>query len=150
MDDFEEILKRQTFRPVPPDLRAEILAAASAPAQPAVSALPKRVPASTPRPWWCAWLWPSPYAWAALAAIWILLAVVQFGTQSTTERIRLARHQPASPPREWVASLAEQRQLLQDLFRETARPLAPVLPPLAPAERGACLDPRRRDGLAFA
>lgn len=72
MDDFEQFLKRQSPRALPQEWRAEILAAAAdarreqcveAAAQPEVS----------PTPWWLAWLWPSPMAWAGVACAWVLI-----------------------------------------------------------------------------
>ena len=48
----------------PPNLRAEILRACAA---------------AAPAAWtWRDWLWPSPQAWAALAALWLICAAVQF------------------------------------------------------------------------
>ncbi len=64
MNDFEQKLARQTFREPPAGLRAAILRACAG-AAPAV--------------WtWRDWLWPSPQAWAALAALWLIFAAVQF------------------------------------------------------------------------
>ncbi len=64
MNDFEQKLARQTFRAPPAGLRAEIL----------------RAWAAAPAAWaWRDWLWPAPQAWAALAALWLVFAAVQFG-----------------------------------------------------------------------
>ncbi len=60
--DFEEYLRRQSIRPVPAHWRGEILRAARA--QPAAP------------PWWREWLWPSPRAWAGLAAAWGLILLL--------------------------------------------------------------------------
>ncbi len=63
MNDFEQKLAAQPFREPPAGLRAEIL----------------RACAAAPAAWtWRDWLWPSPPAWAALAALWLVFAVVQF------------------------------------------------------------------------
>lgn len=82
MNDFEQKLARQTFREPPAGLRAEIL---------------RTCAGAAPAAWtWRDWLWPSPQAWAALAALWLIFAAVQFGdrppasssafaTQSTLE-----------------------------------------------------------------
>jgi hypothetical protein len=65
MNDFEQKLARQTFREPPAGLRAEILRACAA---------------SAPAAWtWRDWFWPSPQAWAALAALWVICAAVQLG-----------------------------------------------------------------------
>ncbi|EDY21984.1 hypothetical protein CfE428DRAFT_0109 [Chthoniobacter flavus Ellin428] len=68
MNEFERKLSQQIFRPPPADLRATLfgaspLAAASAP----------------PALWtWRDWFWPSPQAWGALAALWVVFVVQQW------------------------------------------------------------------------
>ena len=61
MNDFERKLRSQPFREPPAAWRREILACCE-------SAAPKAS--------WREWLWPSPYAWAALAAVWVALGAV--------------------------------------------------------------------------
>lgn len=71
-DDFEQRLQRQPLRPLPPEWRADILAAARAGTVP--SPLPPR-----PSSLVCLlrdWLWPHPLAWGALAAGWALVVVL--------------------------------------------------------------------------
>lgn len=64
MNDFEQKLARQAFREPPAGLRSEILRACAG---------------AAPAAWtWRDWLWPSPQAWAALAALWLIFAAVQF------------------------------------------------------------------------
>ena len=63
MNDFERKLSQQPFRDPPADLRAAILGAAAK-----VIALERWT--------WRDWLWPSPQAWAALAALWLVFAAV--------------------------------------------------------------------------
>ncbi|MDD5348883.1 MAG: hypothetical protein PHQ12_01610 [Chthoniobacteraceae bacterium] len=81
MDDFEQFLNRQPPRPLPPEWRAGILAAARAgreeDAEPA-SAEPAPLPA---HPWWLAWLWPSPTAWAAVACAWLVILGLNAASQ---------------------------------------------------------------------
>jgi len=68
MDEFEQYLKRQPVRALPPEWRDEILSAARVPhEEPAVR------PAMESKPWWLAWLWPSPTAWAGVACAWGLI-----------------------------------------------------------------------------
>ena len=63
MNDFERKLSQQPFRTPPPDLRHAILGS------PVNVIIPDR--------WtWRDWLWPSPKAWAALAALWMICAIV--------------------------------------------------------------------------
>jgi hypothetical protein len=67
MNEFERKLARQTFRPPPADLRATLFDAPS-PAS----------PAEPPALWtWRNWFWPSPQAWGALTALWVIFAVLQ-------------------------------------------------------------------------
>jgi len=68
-DRFEETLRRQPLRPVPPDWREAVLSAARAGAGEPEPAAP---PAG-----WRSWLWPAPTAWGALAAAWILIAALR-------------------------------------------------------------------------
>ena len=63
MNDFERKLRDTPMRTPPRGWRAEILAA-----------LPANQPAALR---WRAWLWPSPRAWAALAAIWLVLIAIE-------------------------------------------------------------------------
>jgi|GEM_PF-2786006 len=62
MNDFEDKLRGLPFRQLPPDLRRNVLAAAASAAKEAAKA---ELPAWT----WRDWLWPSPFAWAALAVL---------------------------------------------------------------------------------
>lgn len=71
MNDFERKLSQQPFRTLPVDLRA------------AVFGLPANVVA-VPAASWRDWFWPSPRAWGALAALWLLFAALQFGSRPTS------------------------------------------------------------------
>ena len=82
MNDFERKLSQQTFRAPPPDLRAAILGT------PANVIVPDR--------WiWRDWLWPSPRAWAALAALWVIFAALSFSTGETASPESAVAQQPA-------------------------------------------------------
>jgi hypothetical protein len=63
MNDFERKLSQQPFRTPPPGLREAILGVPS-----------NVVPVA--RWTWRDWFWPSPQAWAALAAVWAIFAAV--------------------------------------------------------------------------
>jgi hypothetical protein len=79
MNDFERKLSQQPFRNPPADLRAAIFGP-----EPEASVV------VTPVVWtWRDWLWPSPQAWAALAALWLLFAAVQIRLHSDSEPARL-------------------------------------------------------------
>ena len=72
MNDFESELKKQPVRPVPEHWRGQILQQASA------NTLKREL-----QPWWAALLWPSPKAWGALAAAWILMVAFGVATRET-------------------------------------------------------------------
>lgn len=63
LDDFEQELKRQPFRSVPPQWKEQILSGT------------ERTPDTRPdrRSWLQELLWPSPMAWGALAAVWVAI-----------------------------------------------------------------------------
>ena len=71
MSDFESELKKQSIRPVPEHWRAQILAGA-------------RMSKRERQPWWTALLWPSPKAWATLAAAWVLMAAFSVATREAS------------------------------------------------------------------
>lgn len=77
---------------------------------------------------WAELIWPYRRVWAGLAAVWIVLLAVQFGTHQnpeTTPRVTSAA--------ELAAALEQRRQLLAELFRPT--PVAP--PPKRPPQARA-------------
>jgi hypothetical protein len=63
MNDFEDELKKQRVRHVPEHWRGQILAAADL----------QGCSRFQNEPWWVILLWPSPKAWGALAAAWIVM-----------------------------------------------------------------------------
>jgi hypothetical protein len=133
MNDFEKNLKRQSFRPVPPELRAEILAAAST------------APRAATAPWWRLAFWPSPYAWATLAAVWLVILGLDFA--SSPNHPADLRAQTQSSP-EIFALLLEQRRLLDELSRPSTIPASPLPNPRA-SSPGACLAPREDEQIQF-
>ena len=108
-DDFEHLLRRQTPRQLPPQWREEILAAARARGstvgcQSWLASLNAQLSTI---------FWPSPKAWAGLAAAWL----VAFSVQSAL------RDQPGSPAVEVASSstdvqkaLKQQQALLVELI----------------------------------
>ena len=68
---------------------------------------------SRPMPWWRESLWPSPQAWAGLAAIWVLLAGVSFAVREPASVA--ATHQVRPPSPELRLVLQQQRQMLAEL-----------------------------------
>ena len=69
-DDFEQHLARQTLRPIPMDWRQEIVAAQTQ---------PRSTGAATT--WWRELLWPHPYAWSGLAAVWLIIFAMHFSAR---------------------------------------------------------------------
>ena len=86
MNDFERQLQRQPMRDLPADWRREILAQCEdlAPAAPSWS--------------WREWLWPSPTAWAALAAVWVAFFALQAAEPVPPARVTPAPISADSPP----------------------------------------------------
>src|SRR5712692_650543 len=96
-DDFEQRLQRQPLRHVPPEWRAEILSNAHHASRiitPRVSLW--RAILSTLNSQLSTFLWPSPKAWASLAAIWLLLLIVN--ASSNDKSIAVARALPQPTP----------------------------------------------------
>ena len=89
MNDFERKLSRVPFRIPPEELRAIILAGSA------------REPDVEKVRWtWRDWFWPAPQAWAALAALWIILAVLSFGGRAASM---------PNPPSEAALSPADEK-----------------------------------------
>lgn len=92
MNDFERKLRDTPLRQPPAAWRAETLAA-----------LPANQPATLN---WPAWLWPAPSAWAALAAVWLILFALDFATAPSATGRPVAAKPP--PPDSLLAFHNEQ------------------------------------------
>jgi hypothetical protein len=88
MDKFEQLLSQQPLRSVPPGWRSQIL--------------PDR------RSRCREWLWPSPFAWATVAAVWLVIVGLQLAS----------RTEPAvtSAPTGNSATWASRQQLLNEFI----------------------------------
>ena len=64
MSDLENKLRSLAFREPPQDIRRRVLAA-------------------TPRWTWRDWFWPSPLAWGAIAAVWLVARATEPSAPST-------------------------------------------------------------------
>jgi hypothetical protein len=73
-----------------------------------------------PAPWWQEWLWPCPQAWAALAAVWVLLLAVNFSNRDRSAPSTASAKTLPVMPYAW----REQEKLLAELF-----PPEPAVPP---------------------
>ena len=76
-DRFEEKLRGQTFRQVPTAWRRGILSGTGV-SPVSAGSLATRT-GGTPVPL-REWLWPSPVAWGAVAAAWVVIALLQLAT----------------------------------------------------------------------
>src|SRR5882724_2346283 len=112
-DDFEERVRRQPLRELPPQWRREILSSA-------IHATPRaRASAVTNlRAQLSALLWPCPQAWAGLAVIWLGLLVVNFAVTDKTETVA-KRKIPAATQ---MMVLREQQQILTELIEPHQSP----------------------------
>ena len=108
-DDFERKLSRQELRSIPPEWRADILQAAAAARGPAPGAV--RTPGFL-----CALFWPSPKAWAGLAALWIVILGFHFATPG--EPLVVVKKGAPSLPQLQLA-FREQDRLLAELNGST-------------------------------
>ncbi len=128
-DEFEQQLQRQPLRSPPEEWRREILEAANAAAR-------AQTPAFNPpcEPWWREWLWPSPRAWAGLAAAWVI--ILALNTARLTTPAGVASVSPP-PSREMIMALSEQRRELAELLGDAQErsPAAKPAPPRPRSER---------------
>lgn len=146
-DPFEQHLSRQPLRPVPAEWRDEVLARAgdlpspflaSAMASDGDCKSPARASQlSTFNSQLREWLWPCPQAWAALAAVWVLLLGLNVATRDRSAPDTASAKTLPVMPYAW----REQQKLLAELFppEPTAPPRprvqpAPVLPPAPRSE----------------
>jgi len=150
MDDFEQHLKNQPLRAVPADWREQILSTAAVSARdleyvvPPLGGPSDSSPSTPPRaPWWQRWLWPSPYAWGALAFAWLIIFVLNAAAQPS--RAEIAARGPAPNPQEIMAMLDEWRHIEDELSRPpVAAAVAPAIPPNPqPQTPGAYLEERK-------
>lgn len=152
MDDFEQFLKRQPARSLPPEWRAEILAAAGRDGG-QISQINRKIgkaedpPTIHDVPWWLAWLWPSPRAWAAVACAWLLIA----GLETASVRSAGAVSSPAlasAPGQKFqgIETILVALEKREEQFEKAARfQLESLESPREPEERerrgkpGACI-----------
>ena len=109
-DDFENRLRQQPLRTPPGEWRKKILdAASSANTQQASRA------ASETSTWIRALLWPSPHAWAGLAAVWVILLIMN---QESEEKVVKTAGGVSSPVRQIADARRERSHLLTELIDE--------------------------------
>jgi hypothetical protein len=131
-DPFEERLQSQPLRPVPPAWRDDILRVARAAASPCVAPpAPSRAWFSSS--WLSALLWPHPKAWAALAALWLLVLGLNFASREPSRPQEARRSVPPSPQLRQL--LKQQQQLFAELIGPEEKPAADRTKPAAPQPR---------------
>jgi hypothetical protein len=114
MDNFEQKLQRQPLRQIPGEWREEILTAAESAAGARRSALDARPTLlSTLNHQLSIILWPHPASWAGLAAVWILILVVDF---SLGDKTPVMAEKSAPPSPEVIVELRQQQRLLAELI----------------------------------
>lgn len=111
-EQFEKRLQRQPLREVPLAWRAGILSATQRTNSSRHSPL-----VTGHRVWWRELFWPCPQAWAALAAVWLLIMGLNFLSQESLPSV-LASH--TAPPSSQVRDLLKQQERL---FAELVDPL---------------------------
>jgi hypothetical protein len=123
-DDFEQHLQHQPLRQVPAQWRGEILsairqAAARDPVTRHTPHAPRgRSALSTLNHQLSTLLWPSPVAWAGLAAVWLVILAFNFGAGAAS--VPMAKGHPQLAP-QFFLGFQEQERLLAELIgpRET-------------------------------
>jgi len=126
MDQFEELLKSQPLRHVPPEWRAEILASAPAPCSAD----------------WRGWLWPSPYAWGALAAVWLVIVGLSVAAHPGINGPMAGGLAPTE--QEVLTAMAERRREYEEFLSQTKLTSAPPPEP-RPGKKGAWVERRESE-----
>jgi hypothetical protein len=138
-DDFEKHLQRQPLRQTPSAWREEILARAGAAAEGnrrtravrefTFAATTFRALRSALSHQISTFLQPSPQAWAALAAVWVVILAINF---SLRDKPKTVAQESAPPSPQVIAVLQQQKRLLTELIGQSsaldAGPQQPFLP----------------------
>jgi hypothetical protein len=135
-------VQRQPLRQVPAPWREEILAAARAEADGLRRKGNRKLTlAATDRgaDWTIAaavaqGFAPSRWAWGALAAVWVVIAVLRFGARDTTA---VLAEEPAARPVELRMAMEQHRRLLAELIGQIGPPESEPAAPVAPEPRSA-------------
>jgi|KBSSwiStaDraftv2_1062776.scaffolds.fasta_scaffold400026_2 hypothetical protein len=132
-EDFEQQLRSKAIRQVPESWRGQILAAAQrAHESSQVEAeMPRRTTYYSLKSHALACFWPSPQAWVGLAAVWIIIAIINIKTGG---RVNGVSGTSAAETRELVTSWKEQERLLSEIIHFQESPV-PVVETSRPAPR---------------
>ncbi len=132
-DDLQQRLQRLPLRSVPGEWRSEILNAARRARCPQPAG-----PNAQPSAWWRELLWPCPQAWACLAALWVVLLLLNLAAR---DPVRLAKASKSTPEPEFILALREHRRQLAELIGTLA--LIEPEKPFEPRPRSALSRPTR-------
>jgi len=138
IEQFERRLSHLPLRQIPAGWREEILSAAGGvgTARRAVRPFGRAGRASLPG-WIEKVFWPSPAAWAGLAALWILILAVDF---SIRDKAPVVADKSLPPSPEVIAQLQQQQRLLAELMGPRDTGDADRSKPLAPRPRSECVE----------
>jgi hypothetical protein len=103
-DDFEKRLQSQPMRQIPGEWRKKILEGAQ-PA-PHSSFVSRHSFLST-------LLWPNPKAWAGLAAVWVVILALQFGSRKASPMMAMT---PTHSTSETMMAIKDQQKILAELI----------------------------------
>ena len=134
-EQFEQRLLRQPLREIPSTWREEILDAASSAAGSRPSTFDPR-----PAPWWRELFWPHPTAWAALAAVWLVVLGLNFVSREPSSRTLARQVAPPSP---------QMRELLKQQERLFAELVGPIEKPQADRSKLTGPQPRSSRRVEF-
>ncbi len=148
--DFENQLRRQAMRPVPGEWRGEILAAVVRAGEEEVADSRSqmetgdrgrgRVTKGASEGSFAALnarlakiFWPHPAAWAGLAAVWVVISVLNW---SATDHTEMAARKSPPPGPDFILAMQEQRRTLARLIGTMEPPPVEPPKPTEPKPRG--------------
>ncbi|MDB6057195.1 MAG: hypothetical protein JWO95_1039 [Verrucomicrobiales bacterium] len=134
-DDFEKQLQKQTLRPVPEHWRNQILHTARAAEVTASARSKDTLKREVERGWLHRLLWPCPQAWGALAAVWVVVFILNFMGAENKPVVASVQ----VPAREILVALKQQQQLRTELLSSSEKPVAEPPKWSAPSTR---IDPQ--------
>ncbi len=130
MNDFEQFLKQRRVPQVPAEWRAEMLAAART-----QTAVKKIATESLEKPWWLAWLWPSPVAWAGVGCAWLLALGMNAASNLPGEENLAAISR--SSQQVVITAILQERMLVREFFQpQEEQPAEPPRKDADPRELG--------------
>jgi hypothetical protein len=120
-DDLEKQLQQQPMRPVPGQWRGEILKSASSRRRLQEGERDARAERRALPMWLHQLLWPCPQAWGALAAVWVVVLVLNF---SGSEKPEVSAAKVPTESREVMIALKQQLQFRAELMSANDTPIA--------------------------